>query len=105
VQFTKRLRPAIRRGEVTCTIRIWAHPQVKVGGRYKVEGGEIEVDRMRRIELDDITDGLARRSGFADVADLLKVAKHGRGSDVYLIEFHFIAAAPAAKRRSSGRRG
>lgn len=100
MQFTKRLRPAIRRGEITCTIRIWANPHVKVGGRYKIEGGEIEVDGMRRIEVDDITDDLARRSGFADVADLLKVAKHGRGSDVYLIEFHFVPASPAAKRRS-----
>ena len=42
---------------------------------------------IRRIELPDITPALARRSGFAGVVDLLKVAKHGRGENVYLIEF------------------
>ncbi len=49
------------------------------------------VDRIYQIELDDITPALARKSGFAGVADLLKVAKHGRGENVYLVEFHFEA--------------
>ena len=91
MQFTKRLRPGIRRGEITCSIRIWQRPQVKVGGRYRVEGGHIEVDSMRRIELDDITQALARKSGFDTLDDLLEVAQHGPGKDVYLITFHFIA--------------
>lgn len=98
MQFTKRLRPGIRRGEITCTVRIWASPHVKVGGRYRMEEGEIEVERIYRIDLDDITPELARRSGFAGVDDLLKVAKHGAGSEVYLIEFHFIAPAADLKR-------
>ncbi len=37
--------------------------------------------------LDDITLELARRSGFDGVVYLLKVAKHGTGEQVYLIEF------------------
>ena len=93
MQFTKRLRAGIRRGEITCSVRIWAHPHVKVGGHYAMEDGEIVVDAMRRVELDDLTDALARRSGFIDLSDLLKVAKHGAGSEVYLIDFHFIASA------------
>lgn len=91
MQFTKRLRERIRRGEITCSIRIWTRPQVKVGGAYPLEGGTIVVDAMERIELEDISDALARRSGFEDVADLLKVAKHGSGSDVYLVHFHYVA--------------
>ena len=93
MQFTKRLRPGIRRGEITCSIRIWQKPHVKVGGRYHMEGGEIEIDSMQRIELDDITPALARKSGFANVSELLEVAKHGAGEDVYLITFHFIPDA------------
>jgi hypothetical protein len=38
---------------------------------------------------DDITPALARTSGFAGVADLLKTAKHGSGENVYLVEFHY----------------
>ena len=90
MQFTKRLRPGVRRGDITCSIRIWEKPHVKVGGRYRMEEGEIEVDSMRRIEVDDITPELARRSGFAGVEDLLKVAQHGTGQEVYLITFHYI---------------
>jgi hypothetical protein len=91
--FTKRLRDPVRRGEVTCSVRIWIQPKVKVGGRYAMEEGHIEVDAITAMSLEDITPALARRSGFADVADLLKVAKHGRGENVYLVEFHFIPPA------------
>ena len=87
--FTKRLRDPIKRGEITCSVRIWQRPRVKAGNRYRLEGGSIVVDRIYQIELDDITPTLARKSGFAGVADLLKVAKHGRGENVYLVEFHF----------------
>jgi hypothetical protein len=85
--FTKRLREPIMRGQVTCSVRIWRGPHVKVGGHYKLGDGFIEVTSFRRITMVDITPELARRSGFLGVVDLLKVAKHGPGENVYLIEF------------------
>jgi hypothetical protein len=54
-----------------------------------MDGGEIEVDSIQPITLADITPALARRSGFNDVADLLAIAKHGRGDTIYLIRFHY----------------
>lgn len=90
MQFTKRLRDGVRRGEITCTVRIWMRPHVKVGNRYRMEEGEIEVDSIEPIGLPDITPELARASGFLGVLDLLKVAKHGPGDKVYLIRFHYI---------------
>jgi hypothetical protein len=98
--FTKRLREGVRRGQITCSIRIWTRPHVKVGGRYPMEEGEIEVDSILPISLDDITPELARASGFKGVVDLLKVAKHGRGENVYLVRFHFVAPAPRSRRRA-----
>ena len=89
MQFTKRLREPVKRGEITCSVRIWQKPHVRVGGRYALAPGSIVVDSLHRIELDDVTPALARRSGFAGVVDLLKVAKHGSGRNVYLIEFHY----------------
>ena len=68
-------------------------PHVKVGGRYRMEEGKIEVDAILPIQISDITPELARASGFKGVVDLLKVAKHGRGESVYLIRFHYIAPA------------
>jgi hypothetical protein len=87
--FTKRLRAPIARGEVTCSIRIWQKPRVKVGGRYELDRGFIEVTSIQRITLADITPELAIRSGFLGVVDLLKVAKHGPGEKVYLIDFKY----------------
>jgi len=88
--FTKRLRDGIRRGEITCSVRIWMRPRVIVGNRYKMDEGEIEVDSIQPIGLPDITPALARESGFLGLVDLLKVAKHGRGENIYLIRFHYV---------------
>jgi hypothetical protein len=89
MMFTRRLRDPVMRGEVTCSVRIWQKPHVKVGGRYPLGPGAIFVTAVREIGFDDITPALARRSGFAGVVDLLKVAKHGPGERVYLVEFEY----------------
>jgi hypothetical protein len=88
--FTKRLREGIRRGEITCSVRIWTRPHVIAGNRYRMEEGEIEVDSITPIGFPDITPELARESGFLGLIDLLKVAKHGKGDKIYLIRFHYV---------------
>jgi len=88
--FTKRLREGVRSGAITCSVRIWKRPKVKVGGRYRMEEGEIEVESIEPMALFDITHQLAIESGFLGVIDLLKVAKHGPGDNVYFIRFHYI---------------
>ena len=88
--FTKRLRDGIRRGRIRCTVRIWTRLQVKVGGRYAMDGGHVVVDSITPIAIADITDDLARESGFASVEDLLGIARHGKGERVYLIRFHYL---------------
>jgi hypothetical protein len=55
-----------------------------------MEEGQIEVDSVLPMSLNDITPELARASGFKGVVDLLKVAKHGQGEQVYLVRFHFV---------------
>ena len=90
MQFTKRLRDPIRKGLITCTVRIWKRPHVCVGGRYHMEEGQVEVDSVTPIGWPDITPALARESGFAGVLDLLKVAKHGDGDKIYRIRFHYV---------------
>ena len=90
MQFLRRLREPVARGEVTCSVRIWRGPHVKIGGRYRVGAGAIEVTSIREIGLSDITPALALRSGFAGVVDLLKTAKHGPGEHVYLVEFIYV---------------
>jgi hypothetical protein len=97
--FAKRLRDGVRRGEITCSVRIWMWPHVKAGGRYRMEEGEIEIDSIDPIGFPDITPELARASGFLGVLDLLKVAKHGRGEKIFLVRFHYVP--PPVKRAGS----
>lgn len=88
--FMKRLREGIRRGRIKCSVRIWTRPHVKVGGRYQMDEGHIVVDSIAPIALADVTYDLARESGFESVDDLLGIAKHGSGDQVYLIRFHYL---------------
>ena len=71
-------------------------PHVRAGARYPMEEGEIEVDSITPIGFPDITPALARESGFLGLVDLLKVAKHGKGENIYLIRFHYVP--PRTKR-------
>ena len=71
-------------------------PRVKVGARYRMEEGEIEVDSIQPIGFPDVTPTLARESGFLGLIDLLKVAKHGKGENIYLVRFHYLP--PRTKR-------
>ena len=78
------------------------HPHVKVGGRYPMDDGHIVVDSIDAIRLRDITKDLAQESGFDSVNDLLQIARHGKGRNVYLIRFHYLASGawdtPRSKR-------
>jgi len=55
-----------------------------------MEEGEIVVDSITPIGFPDITPELARESGFLGMIDLLKIAKHGKGNNIYLIRFHYV---------------
>jgi hypothetical protein len=90
MMFAKQLRDRVRSGEITCSVRIWQSPRVRPGGIYPMDGGHIVVESIHRISIEDITGELARRSGFAGVIDLLKTARHGSGTKVYLVEFHYV---------------
>ena len=99
MQFVKTLRERIQEGEITCSVRLWQRPHVKVGGRYSLPPGHIVVTSILEMQLTDITPALARRSGFTGLVELLKIAKHGPGRRVFLIEFRYVK--PGARRPAS----
>jgi len=87
--FARQLRGRVRSGEITTSIRIWKAPRVKVGGRYPLEPGLIVVDGVKEIGPEGITEAMAVESGFASIDELLAVARHGRGSRVFLVTFRY----------------
>src|SRR6202047_5447400 len=97
--FAKRLREGVVRGDITCSVRIWTRPHVTEGRRHRGGDGEIDIESVTLIGFPDITPELARESGFLGVLDLLKVAKHGKGNNIYLVRFHYV---PPASRKAQG---
>ena len=90
MQFLAGLRDRIRRGEITCSVRLWQRAHVKAGGRYSLPPGQIAVTAVSEVSLEDITPALARKSGFVGLVDLLKTAQHGPGRRVFLVEFRYL---------------
>lgn len=93
--FARQLRERIRRGRIRCTVRVWLRPHVRIGGRYPMDEGVVEVESVEEIREEDVTDDLARESGFADRADLMTMARHGSGRRVFLIRFRYLPPGAA----------
>jgi hypothetical protein len=94
VQFSPELRDAVLDGSITLTYRLWTRPQVKVGGRYRVGPGAIEVDEMELVPFATVTSADLRRCGERDRESLrVRTAHAGPVDDdtfVYRIEFHAV---------------
>jgi hypothetical protein len=65
VFFIKRLREGVCNGSITRNVRVWKRLHIKVGGRYQMEEGEIEVDSIEQSAIQDITPESAIESGFS----------------------------------------
>ncbi len=100
--FKADLHERIRSGEIGCTVRIWQSPHVKLGGRYALGAGAVVVDKIHEASLDDITPALARKCGFPSLVELLKIAKHGAGERVFVIDFHYDAQGGTRARPETG---
>jgi hypothetical protein len=99
--FTQKLRAGVKSGAVTASVRIWKTPRVIVGGTYRLDDGHIEVTSIREISWDDLSDKLARDTGFKNLIDLMKTAKHGTGQHIYYVQFRYVRgpARPALTAR------
>jgi hypothetical protein len=94
VQFSRELRNDVLAGDITLSVRLWKRPQVKVGGRYRVGPGEIEVDAIELVPFGAITRRDIRRAGEPDRETMRRRAAHAGPIDedtlVYRIEFHAV---------------
>lgn len=94
MMFSRDLRDAVARGEVTVSIRLWSRPQVKVGGQYATAGVVIEVDSLEVLPFSAVTDDDVAASGEVDREALRERAAHsGPIHDdtlVHRVEFHLV---------------
>jgi len=94
VEFSRELRAAVLSGDITVTFRLWRRPQVRPGGRYRVDHGQVEVDSIELIPFAFIDEADLRRSGEPDLESLRRRAAHaGPIHDetiLYRIGFHVV---------------
>ena len=102
MMFAKPLRARVRSGEITSSVRIWQTPRVKVGSRYPVLDGAIEITRLQEVDLEDITEAMARAGGFESLDALMKTARHGRGERVFIVDFVFVGSGEPGEISDSG---
>ena len=95
MQFSKELRDDVIAGDITVSFRLWSRPKVRVGGRYPVGPGYIEVDAVELMPFSSITPADLRRSGEPDMESLRQRAAHAGpitdGTLLYRVEFHVVA--------------
>jgi hypothetical protein len=94
MMFSRDLRDAVARGDVTVSIRLWTRPQVKVGGRYRTAGVVLEVDGLELLPFSAVTDEDVAASGETDREALRARAAHAgpvhEGTLVHRVEFHVV---------------
>jgi hypothetical protein len=94
VQFSRELRPLVADGTITVSYRLWARPQVKLGGTYRTAGVTIEIDDLDLVPFSSVTDDDLARTGETDVEALRHRAAHagpiGDDTPVYRVEFHVV---------------
>jgi hypothetical protein len=95
VQFSRELRDDVIAGDITVSFRLWSRPKVRVGGRYPVGPGYIEVDAVELMPFSSITPADLRRSGEKDMESLRQRAAHAgpitEDTPLYRVEFHVVA--------------
>lgn len=94
MEFSQELRADVLTGRITVSFRLWRRPKVKVGSRYRVEAGQIEVDSVELVPFSSIDADDLRRSGESDLESLRQRAAHAgpihADTLLYRIEFHVV---------------
>jgi hypothetical protein len=94
VEFSRELRDSVVSGDITVSFRLWRRPQVKPGGRYRVGGGQIEVDSVELVPFRFTDDADIHRAGETDLEALRRRAAHAGPIEdetvLYRIEFHVV---------------
>jgi hypothetical protein len=93
MQFTKDSVPGMVDGSITLTFRKWTTTQARAGGRYRTWGILLEVDDVRIVRADEITDAEAQRAG-AESAEAVRRRMRVESGDepIHRIELHYVGA-------------
>lgn len=97
MEFSPELRSDVLAGDITLSVRLWKRPRARLGGRYAVGLGQIEVDAIELVPFSAITAEDVTRAGEPDRETLRRRTAHAGPVDedtlVYRIAFHVVSPA------------
>ena len=92
MEFSPELRGRVLAGEIRLSFRLWRRSKVRVGGRYRVGPGQIEVDAIDLVPFAAIAPDDVGAAGEPDLETLRRRAAHaGPIADdtmLFRIQFH-----------------
>ncbi len=91
---------AIKTGDVTLAFRRWRRPTVKRGGTLLTAVGQLAIDDVQPVELQDVDSEQARLAGYANV-DELHGALAGRQGQLYRVSLRYLGEDPRIALRES----
>lgn len=94
MEFARELHDGVLSGDITVSVRLWKRPKVRVGGRYRIGPGLIEVDSIELVPFGLLPLGDVEACGEEDREALRRRAAHagpiGDDTLVYRVAFHLV---------------
>lgn len=97
--FRRETLEGIVAGRVDLAFRRWVRPQVRAGGVVRTAVGVIAVREVEVVAEADVSEGDARRAGFADRGELFGSLREGEGRALYRLRLGYAGTDPRAALR------
>jgi hypothetical protein len=96
VQIPQRFHAGLADGSITLAFRRWRKPAARAGGRQRTPVGELAIDAVDPVRIEDVTEADAQAAGYRDRAELLgELARYGhQDGNTYRIALHLAGPDP-----------
>lgn len=98
--FTVHILRKIKSGEVTSALRKWKRPTVKQGGTLITRIGQLSIDELNKISLNDVDHHILKACGIEDFESWKKKFYDKREGCLYLIRFSVKGPDPRIRLRN-----
>ncbi|WP_037069684.1 hypothetical protein [Pseudonocardia acaciae] len=101
--FEQSFWPGIADGSITLTFRRWKGPRAVAGRRHRVPGGMIEIDDVRQVDPESITDDDASRAGYRNAVALAADLRGEPDQPLFRVAFHHVGIDPRTELAAADR--
>ncbi len=98
--FKQPILERIAKGEIRLAFRRWRRPSVKTGGTLLTSVGQLSIEKVDAISLDEISRRDALLAGYEGLAPLRDELARSRPGTLYRIKFRLVGPDPRIKLRA-----